>query len=483
MLSSIKARVIAFYMVVLFLTLSALGVFLYFSLHKIVYNSIDSSLLSRVKALATLVTENDNETEFKFSDDVMWEYNSPKSKSFFQIRRFDGTTLEKSASLRDSELPFPGKKNQTSFKTIFLNGEPARLINFFIPEDNRHGNREKSSALKNEGHGLIIQCVEDIEDRIDLIQSYSVVLSLSILFIMVISASGSFLIAEKALTPIKDISETIDRISESNLSERVTEKNIPSELKGLAASFNRTFDSLEKSFNRQRQFAADASHELRTPLSVIISQGEIALRKERNAREYRNALTAITEAAKMMSQIVRKLLTLARLSTDKLELKMENINLRDIIYESAKLLSQLAEQKGIGINISAAESLTVHGDHATLLELFTNLIDNAIKYNIPHGEIGISVRKETGFIVAEIKDTGIGISEEDLNRVFDRFYRVDKSRSRESGGVGLGLSICDEIVRLHGGRIDVKSRPGKGSVFIIRFPAGYNKDISKDIGG
>lgn len=468
MLSSIKTRVIAFYMVVLFLTLSALGVFLYFSLHKIVYNAIDSSLLSRVKALATLVTENDNETEFKFSDDVMWEYNSPKSKSFFQIRRFDGTTLEKSASLRDSELPFQTGEDQTSLKTIFLNGEPTRLINFYAPEDNRHGNKEKSSAVKNKGHGLIIQCAEDIEDRIDLIQSYSIVLSLSILFIMFISASGGFLIAKKALTPIKEISETIDRISESNLSERVTEKNIPSELRDLAASFNRTFDSLEKAFNRQKQFTADASHELRTPLSVILSQGEVALRRERTAGEYRDVLSTTVEAARMMSQIVQKLLTLARLSSDKVELKIEDINIGKTIHEAVKLLNPLAEQKGISINISGNEQPVIHGDRALLLKLFVNLMDNAIKYtDVPNGKVDIFIKKEKIFVVTEIKDTGIGIPEEDLDRVFDRFYRVDKSRSKEIGGIGLGLSICKKIAKLHGGRIEIKSKVGEGTAVTV----------------
>ncbi len=458
MLSSIKARVIAFYMVVLFLTLSALGVFLYFSLHKIVYNSIDSGLLSRAKALATLVTENDNETEFKFSDDVMWEYNSPKSKSFFQIRRPDGTAMEKSASLGDLELPFQTGKNQTSFEIILLNGKPARLINFHIPH-------------------LIIQCAEDIQDQTNLLKNYRIVLSLSILSIMIISASGGFLIAKKALNPVKEISEIIDRISESNLSERVITGNIPEELKGLAASFNRTFDSLENAFNRQKQFAADASHELRTPLSVIISQGEIALRRERTAEEYKKTVTAIIDTAKMMSQIVQKLLTLARLSSDKVELEIEDINICKTIHEAVKLLNPLAEQKGISINISGNEQPVIRGDRASLLELFTNLIDNAVKYNIPQGKIDISIGKEMDFIVTEIRDTGIGISEGDLDRVFDRFYRVDKSRSRESGGVGLGLSICDEIVKLHGGRIEIKSKVGEGTAVTVYLKG--DKDVTQ----
>jgi heavy metal sensor kinase len=460
MLHSIKAKIITFYMAVSFLILSVLGVLLYFSLSKIVYNAVDSSLLSRAEALATLVSSDNSETEFEFSDEIMWEYNSPKSKSFFQIRRFDGFTLEKSISLKDSELPFSWKETQTDFKTILLNGTPARLVNF-------HFSDEIENTAKTRGHGLVIQCAENIQNHINLLNRYRLVLSLSILSIMIISASGGFLIAKKALKPVKDISETIDRISESNLSERISVKNIPDELKDLASSFNRTFDSLERSFNRQRQFAADASHELRTPLSVIMSQGEITLRKERSAEEYINALSSIMKSAGMMSQIVQKLLTLARLSTNKFELKMENINLRDIIYESVRLLIPISEQKGIDINISPGEQYVIYGDREALLELFVNIIDNAIQYNVSNGKIDISLRKENDFIIIGIKDTGIGISEDDLDRVFDRFYRVNKSRSKEIGGIGLGLSICDEIVRLHGGRIEMKSKAREGTVVSV----------------
>ncbi len=471
MLSSIKARVIAFYMTVLFLALSALGVFLYFSLHKIVYDSIDAGLLSRAKALATVVTENDDETGSKLSGDFMRDYTSPKSDMFFQIRRLDGTTIEKSTDLGDSELPFQTGTGRTSLRTISLKGQPTRLINFYFHEDAGHGNGERKPARDDKGHGLIIQCAEDIEEKIDLLQRYGIVLFLSIVIIMTVSASGSFLIAIKALAPIKEISETIDRISESNLSERVVGKNIPAELKGLAASFNRTFDSLEGSFRRQKQFAADASHELRTPLSVILSHGEIALRKERSTGDYKNALVAVVKAAGMMSEIVRKLLALARLDTDKFELKMEYINLEEVVRESVKMLKPLAERRDITMNIPSDETVTVRGDHAALLELFTNLIDNAIKYNIHRGKIDISVRKEPVFVVTEIRDTGLGIPESDLDKVFDRFYRVDKARSKEIGGIGLGLSICSEIARLHGGRVELQSVEGKGTTVSVYLKA------------
>jgi heavy metal sensor kinase len=463
MVSSIKAKVVLFYMVVLFVILSGLGIFLYFSLSRIVYDSIDASLLSKAKTLATLVKDNGNETEFNFSDEVLWEYSSPKSMSFFQIRRVDGTILEKSESVGKQELPFSDK---TTFQTIHFKGKIVRMMNFHVPAEEGHAKK---------GHGLIIQCAEGIGNQIGLLKTYKVILSLSVIGILIISSAGGFLIARKALTPVKEISRAIDKISETNLSERITPENIPEELKVLASSFNRTFDRLERSFNRQRQFVSDASHELRTPLSVIISQSEIILRRERSAEEYKNGLTAILEASKLMSGIIHQLLTLARLGTDRIELKMESLDLGAIMNEAVGLLKPLAALKGIAISIPAEGPHVISGDRASLLELFSNIIDNAIKYNIPQGKIDISIKKEPGFIVTEVQDTGIGIPERDLDKVFDRFYRVDKARSKDISGIGLGLSICEEIVKLHGGRIEIKSKVGMGTIVRI-----YFKDSKKE---
>jgi heavy metal sensor kinase len=457
MFSSIKAKVVLFYMVILIVVLSALGIFLYFSLSRIVYDSIDSSLLSKAKALATLVKEHANETEFNFSDEVMWEYNSPKSMSFFQIRRVDGTILEKSESVGNRELPFSPSAQKITFQTIQFKGKAARIANFYFPA-------KEDNAPK--GGGLIIQCAEAIADQINLLKTYRILLFLSVLGILIISSSGALLIARKALTPVKEISQAIDRISESNLSERITSHHIPEELRVLASSFNRTFSRLDKSFNRQRQFVSDASHELRTPLSVILSQSEIILRRERCAEEYRNVLKTILEASQLMSEIVQKLLTLARLGTDKVELKIEYLDIGAIINEAVELLKPLAAQKRITINVSAQQNV-ISGDRAALLELFTNIINNAIKYNLPEGTIDISIQKERGFVVTAVKDTGIGIPGKDLDKVFDRFYRVDKSHSKEVSGVGLGLSICNEIVKLHGGRIEIKSKLDEWTIVTV----------------
>jgi heavy metal sensor kinase len=473
MLSSIKARIVLFYLVILLITLSVMGAILYFSLSRIVYAAIDSSLLSRAKALATLIHEDDHETEFKFSDDVMWEYSSPNSSNFFQIRRVDGTTIEKSASMEDSELPYHPVAGPANFQTILLRGHMVRQIDFPIRKEGENG--------KN-GHGIVIQCAEAMGDKIALLHTFGLVLAVSVLLVMTLSASGGFFIAKKALKPIKNISEAIDRISETNLSERIEDKNIPDELKKIAASFNRVFGSLEMAFNRQRQFVADASHELKTPLSVIISHGEVTLRRERGSSEYRTAISAILEASGLMSLIIGKLMTLARFSSDQLTLQREEISLNGMIEKSLKLLRPLAEKKGIVIYLTADEVYVVYGDGDALLEAFVNILDNAIKYNVPGGRIDISVRREEEAVITDIRDTGIGIPEGDLAKVFDRFYRVDPSRSRKSGGVGLGLSISNEIVKRHGGQIGIRSQPQEGTIVSVSFPIfrEQNTDLSQE---
>jgi heavy metal sensor kinase len=471
MITSIKSKIIIFYLIVLFVTLSVLGGLLYFSLNRIVYDAVDADLLSRAQVLTALVSgEKEDRSELRSSSEYLWEYGSPKAKSFYQIRRRDGFTLEKSLYLKDSEFPYAGKADKPIFRTIQLKGIPLRLVDFPVPAD-----REIAS---NERHqGFVIQCAEDIGGQVEILRHYGIALFVSLFVVMVVSTFGGVVISRKALAPVKNISETIDAISESNLSERIKAEAVPKELRVLASSFNRTVDRLESAFRRQNQFAADASHELRTPLSVILSQSEVALRKDRAAEEYRTALIAIMKTAQKMSATVRKLLTVNRLLADKGALNHETLDLAAIIDASVRLLIPLAERKRVHVQMPRTEGqMVVQGDKDVLLELFTNLLDNAIKYNVAEGMVQIIVRKEEEFIHCEIKDTGIGIPDDDREKVFDRFYRVDPSRSQEIEGSGLGLSICKEIVKLYGGRIEIKSEAGRGTSVSVYLKKRLHKD-------
>ena len=462
-LSSIRLKIILFYLAILMLLLTALGIFLSLSLRQVVHNAIDSELRSKAEDLALLISSDRDKTRTDLFKEMIGEYNLPKSKSYFQIRRLDGSTLEKSVSLKNEQLPVPKNPLNTGFQTVHINQSPIRIINFHVP-------KEPTLIYKGEPvDQLTIQCAQDISDRLELIDKFNYILLFSIIFILLISTFGGFFIAHKALIPLKEISKTIDRISESNLAERINLENIPVELNDLAVSFNHTFSRLEQSFNRQRQFAADASHELRTPLSVIISQCEVTLRRERTSDDYQQTLKDIDQAATLMTEIIKKLFTLARLGTDKEVLNIETVPLEEIVRESVKLMSSRLAQKEVLINNFFNDQVFLLGDRALLTELFTNLIDNAIKYNVPKGEITISTRRELPWIVCEIKDSGIGIPEKELEKIFDRFYRIDKSRSKKVEGIGLGLSICDEIVKRHNGKIEIKSRIGEGTVVSVYF--------------
>jgi heavy metal sensor kinase len=461
MISSIKARIILFYLLVLFVVLSALGVLLHTTLDNIVYNSIDSILLSKAKSLATIIYEERDDTEFDFSDETMWEYNSPKAKSYFQIRDFNGIILESSESLGDGKIPLYPQNNEISVHTILVKNMPTRLVNY--PFQYKDETADHINIPEKQNSFYIIQCAEDISSQILLLRNYKIILWLSILSTMIISTLGGLFIAGKALAPVKNMSETVSRFSEDSLSERIPINDTPKELQVLASAFNKTLGHLAESFNVQKQFTADASHELRTPLSVILSQSDITLRKERSVHEYKEALGAIMAAAKIMSTMVNDLLLLARLNKKKILLEKEKLDLSNIIGETVRMLTPSANLRHISFSLSDTSGYPVYGEREHLLRLFINIIDNAIKYGKVDGKINISTIKEGEFVISTIQDNGIGIPEEHLGRIFDRFYRVDQSRSQNGEGVGLGMSICQEIIRQHSGKIEIRSSVGKGT--------------------
>lgn len=224
-------------------------------------------------------------------------------------------------------------------------------------------------------------------------------------------------------------------------------------------------------FAKQKRFLSDASHELRTPTSVIKSYCDVTLKKEREKKEYEDALNVIRDTAEKMILLIQKILDAARLEArDALLLKKETVDIGSILNAVYKLMLPIADEKGIKIlAVGDAKGINISGDKERLTELFINLVDNAIKYNRKNGRVILSSDVKNGAVIVTISDTGIGIPEEDLSKIFDRFYRVDKSRS-EVNGAGLGLSIAKAIVEAHNGSIEAASTVGKGSTFKIALP-------------
>ncbi len=288
--------------------------------------------------------------------------------------------------------------------------------------------------------------------------------------ILIAGFAGDWL-ARRALRPLERMASHAERLTADNLGERLPVENPDDELGQMARAFNLSLARLEASFAQLRRFTADASHELRTPLTAIRAVGEVALQDRRDADHYRDAIGSMLEEVDRLSHLVGSLLVLSRADTG-VGLHRQEAGLLDLTRESAALLEILAEEKGQRIDVRGDPSVKADVDRLILRQALINLIDNAIKYSPRGGTIGIDIRRDPeGRSVIEVSDEGPGIPEAHRSKVFERFYRVDKARSRDEGGAGLGLSIALWAVKAHGGEIEVSSEEGRGSTFRVVLPA------------
>ena len=229
-------------------------------------------------------------------------------------------------------------------------------------------------------------------------------------------------------------------------------------------------DRLESSFSQMRQFSSDASHELRTPLTVLKGQSELILGKERNPEEYQDVISSNLEEIQYMSKVLEDLFLLSKSDENQIVLDFKPVDLSLLIEEICKHAEIIASEKNIRVVIAYLERVQINGDPVRLRQMIWNVIQNGIKYTQQGGEVKIFVHEKEDVVILTVQDNGIGISEDDLPLIFNRFYRVDKARSRQVGGTGLGLSICKFIVDAHKGTIDIESKLGEGTKFKISLP-------------
>ena len=281
--------------------------------------------------------------------------------------------------------------------------------------------------------------------------------------------AGGWWLAGRALRPIANISATAESIFDGNIGKRIQVEDAQSELGQLETVLNRTFDKLDHAFQQQIRFTADASHELRTPLSVIITQIQLALSRERTPEEYRTTLDTCERAAERMRVLVNSLMELARLDAGELTVARERCDLSRIAQEALDLIQPLARKRSITLQHSF-EPLAVQADAMKLGQVLINLMNNAIQHNKEGIELRLSIERNGRSAIIKVSDNGVGIPKESLPHLFDRFYRVDKARTRGQGNSGLGLAISKAIVESHGGAIHVESETGKGATFTIELP-------------
>lgn len=285
--------------------------------------------------------------------------------------------------------------------------------------------------------------------------------------ILLLGLVGGWWLATRAIRPIEDISATAAKISGGDLTQRINVGETESELGRLAGVLNSTFARLDAAFSQQRQFTSDAAHELRTPVSVMLTQTQTTLNRERSAAEYRETVESCQRAAQRMRRLIESLLELAKLDAGQQPMKRSPFDLAQTARDCVALIEPLASARHLNITCDLPP-LNCIGDSERLSQVITNLVTNAITYNKVNGEVRVEGETKDGFAILRVSDTGLGISAEDLPRVFDRFYRADTSRT--SGNTGLGLAISKAIVEAHNGQIEVSSEPQKGTTFTVRLP-------------
>jgi heavy metal sensor kinase len=302
-------------------------------------------------------------------------------------------------------------------------------------------------------------------------EELSVAALLAVPIVLALAGLGGYLLAKRALTPLEEMARRAEEITSERLHERLPNGEVDDELGHLAGVFNKLLARLEQSFEQLRRFTSDASHELRTPLTSIRSVGEVALQKDGSREEYRDTIGSMLEEVNRLTALVDSLLTISRADAGRIQLHPTVFSAMDLAREAAGLFEVLAEEKNQRITVQGDEGVKVKGDRVFLRQAVVNIIHNAVKYSPVGGAISVRVQYEPeGSIRVDVVDSGPGIAPEHASKIFDRFYRVDESRSRGAGGAGLGLSIAQWAVRVHGGDIHLKATQGSGCTFQICLP-------------
>ena len=438
--------------------------FLYLTIRKQFYLEADRELFAIAEALASPTMEPFRNSAPSVFDQVLEDFIGPKAAAKY-VRLFDSTGKVTASSKNFEEVALPlGKatlrkasRGKVEYRTEALTGHiPVRSITFPVMSDG--------------GLSRIIQVFSPLEQISEILRHILLILCVSIPLAILLFGYGGWFLAGVALKPVDLITRSARKITAENLGHRLEVVNPEDEIGQLASTFNTTLANLENSFKRTRQFSIDVSHELRTPLTILRGETELGLKLAKTPDEFRELLQSNLDEIKQMSQIMEDLLFLSKAEEGGLYLDLQEIELYEFLLELVQPLTQIAQATEVSVALQGTPPVVIRGDRGRLRQVFLSLLENALKYNHAGGSIIVALTPEADHVRVSVKDTGPGITEEHLPFIFDRFYRIDRSRNRAYGGSGLGLSLAKSFTAAHGGRIEVSSESGKGSVFTVILP-------------
>jgi heavy metal sensor kinase len=457
---SIGLRLTLWYLAIFAAAQVLFGVAMWLVLRRDLYRIADDALTAQIEDVANFLKsqKKKNMTVVKLREEASEAYVGEHSGDFLQIYDEDGNWIFRAAFLERTGFAQVATSliKRPGFQNFELGNRPFRFL---------------AQRIEVNGRAYAVQAGLPTDQTIATLTLFRRYLLMLAPLSLLVAASGGYWLSRRALSPVDAITRTARSIGGGNLGDRLKKLTSGDELQRLSDTMNSMLARIEDSFLRVTQFTADASHELRTPISLILTEAEIALRKSRGDAEYREALRHILLEAERTTSLIEELLSLARSDSGRENLHLTTIDLCSAVKETATEWRQLVESRNLQFTQAIADcELAVLADRRAVQRLLAIVLDNAVKYTPAPGAVDLRLEARNGNAVISVCDTGIGISEKDQSKIFERFYRVDKARSREFGGAGIGLAIADWIVQQHRGSIAVQSSIGNGSTFIVELP-------------
>ncbi len=441
--SSVRLRLTLWYTLALGLIVLAFSLAVFLFVKDRLFRQFDRGMAKEFAAVAAEVAEDPGD----FSD-----IESQSPPSLFEVFR-GGASVFRSASFRKAGLPESSGQPAAGIRTMrSRGGERFRL---------------RAGPVKNDRFLVVVQDEKSVRHTLHTLLA---ILCLALPVALLLAALGGSVLTGRLLAPVGSMARQAEKIGAENISERLPVKNPDDEFGKLAAVFNQTLSRLQAAFERLQRFTADASHELRTPLTALQSVGEVALQENLDVAAYRDRIGSMLEETSRLTSLVESLLVLTRADSGRLPMNRKPADIGALVGKAVEDLRVLAEERSQNLTVDLGRGIEIPVDGDLLRQAVVNILDNAIKFTPPGGTIAVALKNRPGVVGIEVRDSGPGLPEADRDKIFDRFYRVEKDRPRDAGGVGLGLAIAKWAVEANGGLIEVESRQGQGSTFRIVLP-------------
>lgn len=454
----LRARITALYFAVLALTFVSLGTIADYGFRHSIETTVTEASRANLESLRSVM----DRAAAKGSGDIKNELNKLSGlwagAGLLEVRDQDGGIIFQSAGFAHSDKKLPDASvNGATFFTANLDKVQYRIA---------------ADRFRADGRRFLLRAAVPTESFDQALDRFRSILLETFPALIVLASLAGYWLSGRVLRPVSEIIGTARGIGVRNLSIRLPVPRVHDELRLLTETLNDMLARIEVSVQQITQFTADASHDLRTPLALIRCNSELALRRSRTEEEYRKALARNLVTSVETTCLVENLLTLARADAGSSGLEFRRINLAESLHKATEETSMLAADRNIRVSASIPSTpIWVDADDIALHRVFRIVLENAVKYTASGGAITIATHWTGGSAAEiEIRDSGIGIPQKDLPHIFERFYRVDEARSRDSGGAGLGLAIARSFVDLHGGTIDAQSQLGSGTAIRIRLP-------------